>query len=127
MQRLLLVRLNLYTIKAERVRICMDMIKDLKQLFAELIKAPELRKVDFKSDQYRLDDQSLKSKFDKDILCMANAAGGDGYALLGVKSEKGKPQGPEKDTAFSGNTSFTQDALRDMRHPFKRGIPSISA
>lgn len=70
----------------------MEMIRDVKQLFAELIKAAELRKIDFKSDQYRLDGESLKSKFVKDILCMANAAGDDGYVLLGVRSEKGKPQ-----------------------------------
>ena len=60
---------RLYTIKAECVRICMEMMKNLKQLFAELLRGTELRKVDFKSDQYRLDDQYSKSKFVKDILC----------------------------------------------------------
>jgi hypothetical protein len=68
------------------------MIENITQLFAELLKSTESRKVDFKSDQYRLDNEVLKSQFVKDILCMANAKGGEGYVILGVKSEKGRPQ-----------------------------------
>ena len=68
------------------------MISNVKQLFAELLKATELRKVDFKGEQYRLDNDHFKSLFVKDILCMANAPGDDAYILLGVKSEKGKPR-----------------------------------
>jgi len=67
------------------------MISNVKQLFAELLKATELQKVDFKGEQYCLDDNKRKSLFVKDILCMANTPGDDGYILLGVKSEKGKP------------------------------------
>lgn len=52
----------------------------------------EVRKVEFKRDQYRLDNEKLKSDFIKDILCIANAPGDDGYILLGVKAEKGKPR-----------------------------------
>ena len=64
----------------------------MNKLFEALLQGDEIRKTDFKRDQYRLDNEALKSKFVKDILCMANAAGGDGYIVLGVKSEKGKPR-----------------------------------
>lgn len=56
-----------------------------------LIQGGETRKVDFKRDQYRLENETLKSEFVKDILCMANAPG-DGCIVLGVRSEKGKPK-----------------------------------
>lgn len=64
----------------------------MNKLFEALLQSDETRKTDFKRDQYRLDNESLKSKFVKDILCMANAPGGDGYIVLGVKSEKGNPR-----------------------------------
>ena len=64
----------------------------MNKLFEALLQSDEIRKTDFKRDQYRLDNESLKSKFVKDILCMANAPGGDGYIVLGVKNEKGKPR-----------------------------------
>lgn len=63
----------------------------MNKLFEALLEGGEIRKTDFKRDQYRLDNEYLKSKFVKDILCMANAPGDDGYIVLGVKSEKGKP------------------------------------
>jgi len=63
----------------------------MNKLFKTLLQSSEIRKTDFKRDQYRLDNEYLKSKFVKDILCMANAPGDDGYIVLGVKSEKGKP------------------------------------
>ena len=63
----------------------------MNKLFEALLESGEIRKTDFKRDQYRLDNEQLKSKFVKDILCMANAPGDDGYIVLGVKSEKGKP------------------------------------
>jgi hypothetical protein len=63
-----------------------------KSKFAELLNATEIRKVEYKSEQYRLDNKALKSKFVKSILCIANAPGGDGYVVLGVKCEKGKPR-----------------------------------
>lgn len=69
-----------------------EMINDINKLFVELLKSTESRKVDFKSEQYRLDNEVLKSQFVKDILCIANAKGDDGYILLGVKSEKGRPR-----------------------------------
>jgi hypothetical protein len=68
------------------------MINDVNQLFTQLLKATELRKVDFKRDQYLLNNDGSKSEFIKDIVCMANAPGGEGYLCLGVKSEKGKPR-----------------------------------
>ena len=68
------------------------MSNNIGRLFAQLIETTELRKVDFKRDQYRLDNDRLKSEMIKDILCMANAPGEDGYILLGVKAEKGKPR-----------------------------------
>jgi hypothetical protein len=68
------------------------MIKGMDQLFVQLLSTTELRKVDFKRDQYRLDNEVLKSKFIMDIVCIANAPGGDGYIMLGVESEKGKPR-----------------------------------
>ena len=68
------------------------MITNVKKLFADLLALTEVRKVDYKRDQYPLDDENLKSKFIKDIVCIANAPGDDGYILLGVKSEKGKPR-----------------------------------
>ena len=68
------------------------MIASVKELFADLLASTEVRKVDYKRDQYPLDDENLKSKFIKDIACMANAPGEDGYVLLGVKSERGRPR-----------------------------------
>ena len=62
------------------------------ELFETLLKSNEIRKIDFKRDQYKLDIEHLKSKLVKDILCIANAPGGDGYIVLGVKAEKGKPR-----------------------------------
>jgi hypothetical protein len=64
----------------------------MNKLLEALLQSNEIRKTDFKRDQYRLESEFLKSKFVKDILCMANAPGGDGYIVLGVKSEKGKPK-----------------------------------
>ena len=63
----------------------------MNELFESLLQSGEIRKTDFKRDQYRLDSEYFKSKFVKDILCMANAPGDDGYIVLGVKSERGKP------------------------------------
>lgn len=68
------------------------MITNLKEVFADLLASTEVRKVDYKRDQYTLDDEKSKSEFVKDILCIANAPGDDGYILLGVRSEKGKPR-----------------------------------
>ena len=65
------------------------MVRKTNLLFAELLMTTELRKVEFKERQYRLDNYVLKSHFVKDILCMANAPGEDGYILLGVR---GKPR-----------------------------------
>jgi len=67
------------------------MTKNIEEKFADLLGATEVRKVDYKRDQYLLDNEPLKSRFIKDIVCMANAPGEDGYIILGVKSEKGKP------------------------------------
>lgn len=64
----------------------------MNKLFEALLQSDETRKNDFKREQYRLDNESLKSTFVKDIVCMANAPGGDGYIVLGVKNEKGKPR-----------------------------------
>jgi|GEM_PF-3880214 len=68
------------------------MINDVNQLFTQLLKATELRKIDFKRNQYLLNNDGSKSEFIKDIVCMANAPGSEGYICLGVKSEKGKPR-----------------------------------
>jgi len=67
------------------------MITDATLLFGSLLKTTEVKKIDFKGSQYRLDNDILKSEFIKDILCMVNSPGDDGYILLGVKSEKGRP------------------------------------
>lgn len=68
------------------------MIANVKELFAELLALTEVRKVDYKRDQYNLVDERTKADFIKDILCMANAPGSDSHILLGVESEKGKPR-----------------------------------
>jgi predicted HTH transcriptional regulator len=68
------------------------MMANVKELFVDLLALTEVRKVDYKRDQYLLDDENLKSKFIKDIVCIANAPGDEGYILLGVESEKGKPR-----------------------------------
>ena len=68
-------------------------MKDVEEKFKELLKTTEVRKVDFKQSQYRLDDNKSKSRFVKDILCMANAPGEDGNILLGVQEEPRKVVG----------------------------------
>jgi hypothetical protein len=65
----------------------MTMSRRYKQLFTEIVAAGELRKVDFKERQYNLDNDEMKSRFVKDILCMANAGGGDGYIILGIRDK----------------------------------------
>jgi len=68
------------------------MNRSITESFETLFKKTEIRKIDFKRDQYRLDTEHLKSKLVKDILCIANTPGDDGYIVLGVKAEKGKPR-----------------------------------
>jgi len=68
------------------------MIRNVEQVFADLLVSTEVRKVDYKRDQYLLDNEILKSSFVKDVVCMANALGDDGFILLGVKTVKGKPR-----------------------------------
>lgn len=63
------------------------MVSSIDLLFTQLLNTTELRKVEFKECQYRLDNDVLKSHFVKDILCMANAPGEDGYILLGVREK----------------------------------------
>jgi hypothetical protein len=63
------------------------MVNSINLPFEQLLKTTELRKVEFKERQYRLDNDVLKSHFVKDILCMANAPGEDGYILLGVREK----------------------------------------
>ena len=63
----------------------------MNELFESLLRSNEIRKTDFKEEQYRLENKYFKSKFVKDIVCMANAPGDDGYIVLGVKTDKGKP------------------------------------
>ena len=67
-------------------------MNDTIRLFNDFLNSTELRKVDFKRDQYLLSNETLKSEFVKDILCIANSAGEDGYIILGVKAIKGKPK-----------------------------------
>lgn len=61
-----------------------------EQVFREYLNITEVRKVDYKAQQYDLSDLRHKSLFIKDILCMANAPVGDCFIFLGVKSDKGK-------------------------------------
>jgi len=68
------------------------MSNSINKVFETLLKSTEIRKIDFKRDQYKFDTKHLKSKLVKDILCIANAPGSDGYIVLGVKAEKGKPR-----------------------------------
>ena len=68
------------------------MSNSINKVFETLLKSTEIRKTDFKRDQYKFDTEHLKSKLVKDILCIANAPGSDGYIVLGVKAEKGKPR-----------------------------------
>jgi hypothetical protein len=68
------------------------MITNYERLFIDLLKSSERRKVDYKRDQYLLDNDVLKSEFVKDIVSMANAPEEDGYILIGVKAERGKPR-----------------------------------
>jgi len=67
-------------------------ITNAEQIFADLLASTEVRKVDYKRDQYLLDNEISKSRFIKDILCITNAPGDDGYILLGVETEQGKPK-----------------------------------
>ena len=64
----------------------------ITELFETVLKSTETRKIDFKQDQYKLDNNYLKSKLVKDILCIANTPEGGGYIVLGVKAENGKPK-----------------------------------
>ena len=68
-----------------------NMTSRTTELFEKLFTSPEIGKIDFKRDQYKLDSENLKSKLIKDILCIANAPGDDGYIVLGVKADKGRP------------------------------------
>ncbi|USK82625.1 PQQ-binding-like beta-propeller repeat protein [Peribacillus frigoritolerans] len=55
--------------------------------FVELCKKPEGINIDFKRDQYKLNNDILKSNLIKDILSMANTIrNDDAYIIIGVKS-----------------------------------------
>ena len=62
-----------------------DSKTDLMNVVASLLDRGEGRKLDFKECLYRLDNDDLRSKFVKDLVCMANAEGAEtGYIVLGV-------------------------------------------
>ena len=59
---------------------------DDQELVRQLLKLQESDELDFKSGQYRLDNNHLKSEFIKDIVAMANTLRErPAYILLGVK------------------------------------------
>jgi predicted HTH transcriptional regulator len=59
-----------------------------KHLFAQILFSNEADKIDFKRDQYPLENDRQKSEFIKDIVSIANTQGdGSGYIVLGIKSE----------------------------------------
>lgn len=59
-----------------------------KDLFAQILFSNESDKIDFKRDQYPLENDRQKSEFIKDIVSIANTKGDEyGYIVLGVKSE----------------------------------------
>ena len=63
-------------------------------LLATLLQHQEADELDFKSDQYRLDNDYLKSEFIKDILAMANTPRSESsFILLGVEEQSGKVTG----------------------------------
>lgn len=56
-------------------------------MIGELLRRSEGEKLDFKAEQYRLDNDVLKSKLVKDIVCIANAQGDEtGHIVVGVKA-----------------------------------------
>lgn len=62
------------------------MIKNVKELLAELLQGTELQRVDFKRAQCRLDNEALKLRFVRDILRIEGTEGPSYYILLDVKT-----------------------------------------
>lgn len=57
------------------------------EILEELLKRAEGPKLDFKSEQYRLDNEHFKSLFIKDILSIANSFGAEkGRIVIGIKT-----------------------------------------
>ena len=62
-----------------------------QDLIDTLLKCQEADDLDFKSEQYRLDNNQRKSQFIKDIVAMANTPrAGPAYIVIGVAEKAGK-------------------------------------
>ena len=62
------------------------------QKLRELIAMPESEKLDFKLE-FKLDTESSKKEFVKDVSAIANSKGGRGYIIFGVKDKTKEPVG----------------------------------
>lgn len=59
-----------------------------KDLFAQILLSTESDKIDFKRDQYPLENDRQKSELIKDIVSIANTKGDEpGYIVLGIEAE----------------------------------------
>jgi len=93
-----------------------------EQLIRTLLSRSEGEKLDFKAEQYRLESDHLKSKFVKDVVCMANADGDPpGYIVLGVKSY---PDGRKEvlDVRVHHDDAAFQALVKDKVDPVPRFI-----
>ena len=64
---------------------------DDQSLIARLLSRMESDTLDFKRDQYKLESDQQKSKFMKDIICMANTPRDESaYILIGVTDKNGR-------------------------------------
>lgn len=62
-----------------------------QDLIDTLLKRQEADDLDFKSEQYRLDNNQKKSQFIKDIVAMTNTPrSGSAYIVIGVAEKAGK-------------------------------------
>lgn len=60
-----------------------------KDLFAQILLNNESNKIDFKRNQYPLENDKQKSELIKDIVSIANAKGDEnGYIVLGIESKR---------------------------------------
>lgn len=70
----------------------MNMSGDI-ELIQQLLSRMESNDLDFKRDQYKLESNRQKSRFVKDIICMANTPRADSaFIVVGVSERNGRPE-----------------------------------
>ena len=92
-------------------------IENDQRLIEHLLSQMEGSTLDFKRDQYKLESNKQKSKFVKDIVCMANTPRcGSAYILVGVNEKNGRA-GDVLGTSVHYDPAVFQDLISANTNP----------